>query len=83
MADKTTTKPSGLPAGIYTILPTREITAVGDDQRLAEMVIVPYKTAFGDTGTVQIAKSDYNAADALAMVEAAVREHLMLHGWTG
>lgn len=79
MADKTPAVKS-LPQGAYTILPTRESVVVGDDQRLKDVVIVPYKTAVGDTGTVQMDKADYTAADAVELVEEAVREHLMLHG---
>lgn len=74
------TKPAVVPPGTYYLLPAREQVAVGDDGRLEDVVIVPFKTRYGSTGSVSIPKADFTAEAVKAAVEEYVLEHVKLYG---
>lgn len=74
-------KPPVLPDGMYTILAVRDVTNVGDDNRLHEYIQVPFKTVWGDVGNVQILKDDFDAETAKSLVEAQVMHYATLHGY--
>lgn len=64
----------------YQVTVVNEQMGVDESGRLQNYKVIHYKTALGDTGTVRMPVSDFNAEAAKALIEADVMEHAKLRG---
>ena len=65
----------------YEITATRDQMSVGPDGRLVATKVVYFRTVTGDTGHVEIAKSQFSEANVRALIEPEVDELLKLRGF--
>ncbi len=64
----------------YKIEQTVERTAVDTTGRLRKYIDIHFRTAAGDTGTVEIPKEDFTAEFAQTMIQQRIEELAKLRG---